>query len=259
MLYRVTGKRIKESYILCVDENLPASALVGVKDVFKCYNHSEMVVCEMVIDEKRAVETTHASSVLVSQLIGTDEAAMVDSTLWADMGISLKQLERFKPSAIGWIWEKDIVMGLYNENNEDEYEGMDSYFQKVAALEGKEVIGIEEYDGTNGWFDGNLNSQAREMVRKMRQGSDEVERRYWQADSLYRAGDADGLAAMQMEEMTEAEKVEKIDMRMERWAERLVEMMKEKRCFVILSVKYVKSEGGVIEMMGKKRLNIKAI
>ncbi|MCQ2343998.1 MAG: hypothetical protein MJ002_03620 [Paludibacteraceae bacterium] len=243
ILYSVKGRGLKgESYILFVDNMLPSSSLIGVKNVFKCYNRTKTVVCEYNEEASwdKIKQMLNNSSTTLSANITKREAAMVDSILRVDGKITLGKVEMLKPAAVKMIWENEICRSMYERGEEDA--AMDSYFQQVALIEGKNVMALDSSVAYESLSE-EIGAQTRKMVEGLSHGRDSIEKRYKKAEMLFRLGDVKGLGEVQSEGNEEKQ--------VEKWVDKLVNAMRGERCFVVLYAKYY---NGLMEKLKKKRI-----
>lgn len=254
MLYCVKKKGIKgNSYIMFVDEMLPSSALVGVKDVFRCYNKSEKVVCEYVAEKSwdRWTEMVKSPTSL-GALIGKNERELVDSVLRTDCKVTIGKVSKLKPAAIVMMWRDEICKSLY-ERGEDDV-AMDSYFQQVALMEGKKIESLDDSLTIYEYLEESIDVQTRKMVEEFRQGRESVVKRYQRAELLFKAEDIEGLSALHKDENER----EKIEARVDGWVEKIKLCVERERCFIVLPAKYFAGELiDKIEKQGYKITEVK--
>lgn len=248
VLYSVKGKSLKgESYILFVDNMLPSSALIGVKNVFRCYNRTKVVVSEIVKEEPENLWEMMKSQSPLTDFLSQDEIVMVDSVLKADCKMSLDNIRRLKPAAINMMWRSEICRSLYERGDEDL--PMDSYFQYVALLEGKKIVALDWVSGTGSLTQEDIALQSRAMIDDFSRGRNEVENQYRKAYSLFKSGNVRELGKMQ----TERDLCATVDA----WIDNLVSVMKTDRCFVVVYAKYY--NGGLIDKLKKMSLKVKEV
>lgn len=121
--------------------------------------------------------------------------------------------------------------------------GLESVEQQMRLLMG---LGSEE-------------QQARELYETCMAGKAMLKERMDSLVNFYRQGDLYGLAKISMEDMTQAEWTEMVDMRNEAWAEKLPAMMKEGSCFVVVGALHLYGPGGVVELLRKKGYKLKEV
>lgn len=262
VLYEVSGNGLKEkSYILGINHLLSSGTLTTVPGVFRAYNHCERVVGEIVIDEKAvttAMMRNGMAETTLDELLELDEQMMVDSMLRKDLGIGLQAVMMLKPGIITSLWIGAVAQSLYPRGNDDE--PMDSYFQQMATIEGKEVSGLETMDEQMALLlQGSEEAQAHELVEIMRSGKERLRIDIEALTKMYKEGDLDGIAAIEEREYTEAARLELIEGRNEKWLGKLVEMMREKRCLVVIGALHLTGNTGLLRAMKAKGFFVKAV
>lgn len=262
VLYEVSGNGVKEkSYILASNHLMPSGILTSIPGVFRAYNHAERVVGEIVIDEQAATSAMMQHGMAekrIDELLTLDEQIMVDSLLRKDLGIGLHGVMMLKPGMITTLWVGAVAQSLYPRKDEDE--AMDSYFQQMALIDGKEVTGLETMDEQMSLLmQGSEEVQARELVEVMRSGKERLRIDVESLTKMYAEGDLDGISAIEEREYTEAARLELIAGRNEKWMKKIVEMMKEKRCLVVISAMHLTGNTGLIRAFRAKGFFVKPV
>lgn len=262
VLYEVSGNGLKDkSYILGSNRLLASGSLTAVTGAFRAYNQSERVVGEIVIDEESAMSVMMRygrAETPIDELLDFEDQMLVDSILRKDIGLGLQAVMMFKPAIIASLWLGAVGQTLYPRGNDDE--PLDSYFQKMAVIEGKEVRGLETMEEQIALLlHGSEETQARELVTLMRDGKDKLRIDVDALTKMYTEGDLEGVAAVEEREYTEAARLELLDGRNEKWLGKLVEMMKEKRCLVVIGAMNMAGNKGLIRALRAKGYIVKAV
>jgi len=262
VLWEVSGNGLKDkSYILGCNHMLASGSLTGVPGVFHAYNQCERVVGEFQIDEQSAMAAMmrHGrADTMIDELLPLGELGFVDSVLRKDVGLGVQAFMIFKPAMISAMWVESVCQSLYPRKDDDE--PMDSYFQKMAAIEGKEVKSLETLDDQMALLlKGNEMEQAEEMVALMHDGKDKLRIDVETITKMFAEGDLEGLAAVEEREMTETERREEVDRRNERWMEKLVKMMREKRCFVVMRTMNMAGSTGMLRAFRAKGFVVRPV
>lgn len=262
VLYEVSGQGLKKkSYIIGSNHILTAKALGGTA-AFKWYNSCDIVVGEIVIDEKEVVAATMKymrGEKRISEMLTLKEYGLLDSVMKADMGFGIEMVDIMRPALVENMWTESVIEKLYPKETDEV--GMDSYFQNVAALDGKKVIGLESVEQQMRLLTGlgNEETQAKSLYETCKAGKDVLREGLDSVINLYRQGDLYGLAKMSMKDMTQAEWTEMVDLRNAAWAEKLPAMMKEGSCFVVVGALHLYGPGGVVELLRKKGYKLKEV
>lgn len=262
VLYEVSGNGLKEkSYILGSNHLLASGSLTAVPGAFRAYNQSERVVGEIVIDEESAMSAMvryGRAETPIDELIDFEDQMLVDSTLRRDVGLGLQAVIMFKPGIIASLWLGAVGQALYPRGSDDE--PLDSYFQKMALIEGKEVRGLETMEEQMALLlHGSEEAQARELVALMREGKEKLRIDVDALTKMYTEGDLEGVALVEEREYTEAARLELLEGRNEKWLGKMVGMMKEKRCLVVVGAMNMTGNRGLLRALRAKGYIVKAV
>ena len=262
VLWEVSGNGLKDkSYILGCNHLLASGSLTGVPGVFHAYNQCERVVSEFEIDEQSAVAAMMSygkADTMMDELLTLDELAFVDSVMRKDVGLGTQAFMYFKPGIVTAIWIEAVCQSLYPRGEDDE--PMDSYFQKMAIIEGKEVRPLERLDDQMSLLlKGSERDQASELVRLMHEGRGKLKVDVEAITKMFNEGDLEGLASVEEREMSETDRHSQVEERNEKWLGTLVEMMRQKRCFVVMRCINMVGNAGMLRALRAKGYIVKAV
>ena len=167
--------------------------------------------------------------------------------------IGLKELALMKPAAIRTMYETE----LYRQHTGfDDDTQSDSYFQQIAARQGKQVIGLESVDMQIALLFGNDDQKQEalslvETVSHREEGLQEIET----LNALYKAGEIDRLVKMAQEQGDPlAMPPEEYD-RNQAWAEQLPDLMQARPCFIAVEAMHLGGEKGLVQLLLRKERN----
>ena len=169
--------------------------------------------------------------------------------------IGLKELALMKPAAIRTMYETE----LYRQHTGfDDDTQSDSYFQQIAARQGKQVIGLESVDMQIALLFGNDDQKQEalllvETVSHREEGLQEIET----LNALYKVGEIDRLVKMAQEQvdpqaMTPEEYDCMVDERNQAWAEQLPDLMQARPCFIAVEAMHLGGEKGLVRLLLRK-------
>ena len=172
--------------------------------------------------------------------------------------IGLKELALMKPAAIRTMYETE----LYRQHTGfDDDTQSDSYFQQIAARQGKQVIGLESVDMQIALLFGNDDQKQEalllvETVSHREEGLQEIET----LNALYKVGEIDRLVKMAQEQgdplaMTPEEYDCMVDERNQAWAEQLPDLMQARPCFIAVEAMHLGGEKGLVQLLLRKEGN----
>lgn len=262
VLYEVSGNGLKEkSYILGCNHLLASGILTGVPGVFRAYNQCERVVGEFETDEQNAMAAMlryGKAEQTLDEILLLDDVAFVDSMLRRDVGVGLQMVMMFKPAIISAMWIDAVAQNISPRGNDDE--PMDSYFQKMAVIDGKEVNALESFDDQMEMLlRGSEAEQARELLVVMREGKDKLRVDIEALAKMYVEGDLQGLADVEKREMSEALRLEMVEDRNEKWIGKMIDMMREKRCLVVVRAMNMVGNAGLPRALRAKGFFVKPV
>lgn len=262
VLYEVSGNGLKEkSYILGCNHLLASGILTGVPGVFRAYNQCERVVGEFETDEHDvmvAMLRLGRAELPLDEILPLDDVAFVDSMLRRDVGVGLQTVMMFKPAIISAMWIDAVAQAISPRGNDDE--PMDSYFQKMAIIEGKELTALESFDDQMELLlKGSETEQARELLTVMHEGKEKLRIDIEALARMYVEGDLQGLADVEIREMSEAMRLEMVDGRNEKWIGKMIDLMREKRCFVVTRTMNMVGNTGLLRALRAKGFFVKAV
>jgi uncharacterized protein YbaP (TraB family) len=148
LFWQVSGKSTKtKSYILGTHSLLPAKALDSIPGVYRAFNKCNVVIStydSYSVDaeaqlKKAALLPFHKS---MKDYLSDSAYIKVDKELKKSLKIGLKELALMHPAMIRQMYLAELFAQASNIADEAQ---TDSYFQRVAAVKGIKVIGIENY------------------------------------------------------------------------------------------------------------------
>ena len=176
--------------------------------------------------------------------------------------IGLKELALMKPAAIRTMYETELYRQHTGFDDDTQF---DSYFQQIAARQGKQVIGLESVDMQIALLFGNDDQKQEalllvETVSHREEGLQEIET----LNALYKAGEIDRLVKMAQEQgdplaMAPEEYDRMVDDRNQAWAEQLPDLMQARPCFIAVGAMHLGGEKGLVQLLRKEGYKVKAV
>ena len=176
--------------------------------------------------------------------------------------IGLKELALMKPAAIRTMYETELYRQHTGFDDDTQF---DSYFQQIAARQGKQVIGLESVDMQIALLFGNDDQKQEalllvETVSHREEGLQEIET----LNALYKAGEIDRLVKMAQEQgdplaMAPEEYDRMVDDRNLAWAEQLPDLMQARPCFIAVGAMHLGGEKGLVQLLRKEGYKVKAV
>ncbi len=266
LLYEISGNGLsKSSYLFGTHHWVEAEVAIEIPGVFRVFNDCDVVVSEFVDETngnnpeemQRKILTVAQMELSLHDLLNAEEALLVDSALNAEMGLSLADMQYFRPSMLTMIYE----MAVAERINKNEM-AIDAYFQVAAAELGKRVCGLETLDKQLDimFRSKSLEQQAKQLVETIRNASG-TKNGVNEIDSLYKNEDLEALyeVLVKCENMTEAEKFLLVDERNRDWMPVIEKYIKTDACFIAVGALHLPGKEGLINLLQKAGYKVKAV
>ena len=266
LLYEISGNGLsKSSYLFGTHHWVEAEVAIEIPGVFRVFNDCDVVVSEFVDETngnnpeemQRKILTVAQMELSLHDLLNAEEALWVDSALNAEMGLSLADMQYFRPSMLTMIYE----MAVAERINKNEM-AIDAYFQVAAAELGKRVCGLETLDKQLDimFRSKSLEQQAKQLVETIRNASG-TKNGVNEIDSLYKSEDLEALyeVLVKCENMTEAEKFLLVDERNRDWMPTIEKYIKTDACFIAVGALHLPGKEGLINLLQKAGYKVKAV
>ena len=266
LLYEISGNGLsKSSYLFGTHHWVEAEVAIEIPGVFRVFNDCDVVVSEFVDETngnnpeemQRKILTVAQMELSLHDLLNAEEALLVDSALNAEMGLSLADMQYFRPSMLTMIYE----MAVAERINKNEM-AIDAYFQVAAAELGKRVCGLETLDKQLDimFRSKSLEQQTKQLVETIRNASG-TKNGVNEIDSLYKSEDLEALyeVLVKCENMTEAEKFLLVDERNRDWMPVIEKYIKADACFIAVGALHLPGKEGLINLLQKAGYKVKAV
>ncbi|MBR6017615.1 MAG: TraB/GumN family protein [Paludibacteraceae bacterium] len=151
VLYEVSGNSCKgKSYILATNRLVDIAFLDTIPNVFRCYGRSTKVVTEFAMQDYEALAALRQAALLpdsvkLSNFYTDEEYQAIDNMLQINLGMGLDKLCRMKPSYLTEMLRAELMKQWLGY---DEDRSMETFFERVAAQEGKPVYGLDDIGET---------------------------------------------------------------------------------------------------------------
>lgn len=148
LFWQVSGKNTNTtSYILGTHTLLPAKALDSIAGIYRAFNKCNVVISSYDSYSVDAESQLKKAALLPFQKSMKDYLAdsayvKIDTELRKTLKIGLKELGRMQPAMIRQLYFSELFSIATNIADDAQ---TDSYFQRVAAVKGIKVVGLEDY------------------------------------------------------------------------------------------------------------------
>ena len=265
LLYEISGGRLeKSSYLFGTHHMVPVEIATKIEGVFRAFNDCSAVIGEFVDDNpeemQRQILAASKMEESIFKLLTSEEEALIDSALQAELGLTLANVQYMRPNMIAMIYEITVRERVFKSKSGDM--AMDSYFQVAGSELGKSVYGLETVEDQMKMLLRSITveRQAEILVETIR-NTDNIITENAKLDSLYEKGDLEGLYEMliEAEDMTEAEKFLLVDERNHDWLPKIEKHIKQEPCFIAVGALHLPGNDGLINLLRKAGYKVKAV
>lgn len=268
LLWKIEKRGLsKPSYLFGTHHLIPISFLDSVPNLFKAFNECDVVIGEMKMNNIDVSAKIQQAALLpkdstITHFISEENYDFVDRELRATLAMGLKEMSMLNPSFIRTMYELEIYRKVtgFSEDMQS-----DSYFQLVAELKGKEVVGLEDEDKQIEVLLGNkdLKRETQLLVESVR-NKDKMAEDLILLNKLYKAGDIEKLVklAKQQEDftdMTSEEYAITVDNRNFAWVEVLPKYINQSSCFIAVGALHLGGENGLINQLKKQGYKVSPV
>jgi len=267
LLWEISGKSAKKSYIFGTNHLVSADFLDSVPNVYKAYNSCQVVVGEILMSAKNISDTIMAyasmpKDITLNDLMTEEEFAEIDKALQNTLYFSLKDVAMFKPSMISAMYVQAVYEKIFKKM--DDFL-LDSYFQHVAEMSGKKVIPLESATEQAALlFVSQTLERQKEILLATIQDSAQLVSDIKKMVHTYKSGNIDLLYSEYTNDkgktaLTQREKHNFLDKRNVKWAKKIAEIIKKDSAFIAVGALHLPSENGLIALLRKAGYKVKKL
>ena len=265
LLWEISGKGAKKSYIFGTNHLASSDFLDSVPNIFKAYNSCQVVVGEILMSAKNISDTIMAyaampKEITLNDLLTEEEFVEIDNALQNTLYLSLKDVATLKPSMISAMYVQAVYEKIFKK---DEDFQLDTYFQHVAEMSGKKVIPLESAtEQAKLLFDNQTLERQKEILLATIQDSAKLAQDIKNIVSLYKSGNLNLLYSEYINDtsktaLTLQEKHDFLDNRNIKWAKKIAKIIKNNSAFIAVGALHLPSENGLIALLKKAGYKVK--
>jgi uncharacterized protein YbaP (TraB family) len=260
LLWEVSGNGLQSpSYLFGTYHLINSSFIDSMPLIQKKFDAVSTVAGEIVMDETTLSKVTESAVMKdssLTQLLTKEEYQLIANYLKETTGMSLSLFDKMKPVVISTLF----YTALIPKNNPGK--PMDIYFQEMAKKQGKSLIGLETVEDqiTVLFNSQSLKRQARMLLEAVKD-KDKNMKDMFRMDHCYRNQDLDCLSqSLSLDESYSADEMAQlVEVRNQRWLEKIPVLMQEKSCFIAVGAGHLPGEKGLIEMLRRKGYEVKGL
>lgn len=268
LLWKISGNGLKHpSYLFATHHYIPIDFLDSIPGLYKAFNDCEAVVGEVALNRIDAVDRLQNAASMpnhtrMTDLLKNERYAIVDSSLHAVMKLGLKDFAMMNPSLILSLYKMELYKKSTKQTDDTQ---SDSYFQLIAEQKDKKVLGLESIEQQIEILFGNgtLQRQA-DMLYQNVIHKKELIKSISLSEQLYKRGKI-GELYFQMKglglatDFNEEEFNKIVDLRNQKWVEKLPAYMKTSACFITVDAVHLPGNSGLIKLLEKAGYHVSAV
>ena len=269
LLWKISGKGLAHpSYIFGTHHLFPLSFLDSVAGVKQAFASSGQMVGEVVINDMAATAGEFQKASMMppdttwQMLLSEDDYRFVEEKLTAFLGVGLQGLEGLKPTIVNMSFTMTFYQKVIPQMNPKE--PIDLWFQQQATQRQIPVLGLETIqDQIDALFEfASLKQQAADLLCALKNVG-HLETGAKKLNRLYRTADLTGFSEMLREDgpcpMSAEQEAAIIDIRNQRWLEKLPAIMADKSSFIAVGCLHLIGEAGLLTGLEKAGYTVEAV
>lgn len=266
LLYKISSKKNKQvSYLLATSTLVESPFLDSIPEVFKAYNQSQTVICELYKNDKVASnELNNAKNIFMKsslkELLSKEQFEWADSIFQQETSLSLLSMNRFKPFMASQMFVFSIQNKLFPLSSNDVID-IQSFFPYMASIDEKQIIGLASTEEILKQNEKNRTiAQQLEVFLHLLNSKDAIQYFYidqkkayisQNLDSIYSGYTQSSLKYFQLQSKKE-------DMILN-WTDSIINEINRTPCFIVLNAIYLTGEDGLIQQLKNRNIKVNPI
>lgn len=260
LLWRISGNGVDSpSYIMGTHHLASAEFLDNMEGFWKALDESKQLYGEIELNNIGGLSMPSSQSFLMPpeisyrELYSEEEYELVRSVLWEVAGIEFGEMEHYKPAFFSSALARALYAVAFPYLQDDDFEALDIYIQRLAKEAGKETYGLESVeDQIDALFNQvDVESQAKRLLNSIKNidfnadATNKLTTLYYEGEleQMYRlATDEDENPSVLDEEFMESINVA----RNERWLKLLPTIFAERSTFVAVGALHLAGKEGLL-------------
>ncbi len=261
LLWKVHGNNLSApSYLFGTYHFAGKSFADSLPQIERAYSTCNQVIGELIMDESVSAKLLPAmfmKDTLLSDLLDSTQYLKVDSFVYRYSNNHLKSFNKFKPAALQLI----LVTFIAPKTVAKENDALDTYFQKLAKADAKELIGLETADEQiNLFFSASLKRQTEQLLLMVAKGDENI----IEAKQLYTDYKNQNLSSLEKTlTNTDGYTPEEMDMLLKnrnlKWMPTIEERITKKPTFIAVGAGHLVGPYGLINLLKKAGYSVKPV
>ncbi|WP_207535681.1 TraB/GumN family protein [Desertivirga arenae] len=253
LLWEISGKGLQESSYLYGTYHLMGKSFTDtLPGLMKAFQHSKLIVGEVVIEDEMAMAQKMMPYMTLqgkglNEILSPSEFSEVDAVMTAKTGAPLTVYNAFKPTTVQILLVAKIAPGNISPDNP----GLDIFFQKEGAKNGKKVAGLETIEKQSALL---LNTPIEKQKEDLLKTVRENERYANESKKLFDAYKSENLSEIEKlirespDSSAEQLKTLLID-RNKEWVKLLPDFLNKGNVFLAVGAGHLPGKEGIIELL----------
>lgn len=269
LLWEISGKGIKKSYIFGTIHMISAHDFVLSDNVQKCLKKSKKLVFEIDMSQAMAVSMKMLAMApmkdgkKLSDLLSEEDYNLVKTYFSEDSEsaelkvLPFSSIENWKPMLLQSFLYQDMIEGPIK--------AYEMELLSIGQKQKKSFGGLETIEDQIAVFEKiPYSDQAAalvEMVKEIKSGGDKSKNQFKELIALYKSADVDGMVEMSSEQFDDMEngQEELLNKRNNKWIPKIAEMSKQQSTFYAVGAAHLGGADGVLRLLMKEGYKVKAL
>lgn len=273
LLWKISGKDLhKPSYILGTHHLIPVTFTDSIPGLLQVMESTEQTVGELLTGEEEEYQAKMLPYMMMPEgesyrsLLSEEDYGKLDEGLNQLLGIGLEQLGAFHPGMLSMMLSVALHGKLQPGFDPERHEAMDSYVQRMARENGKNVEALENVDDQiYVLFQAiSLKKQAESLVCEV-ENTDIMEKSLIELNRHYRKGELNemyyesfvnpDIPCIPSEECQHVMNRERV----EKWMAKLPAIMKGKSTLIAVGALHLPGEEGLLYKLSEMGYNVEPV
>lgn len=266
LLYKISSKDNKQvSYLFASSSLVESPFLDSIPGVFKAYNQSETIICELYKKEKEASNELDNAQIIymkssLKELLSKEQFHWADSLFKQETALSLLAMNRFKPFMASQLFVSSIQTKLFPLSSNDVID-IQSYFPYMASINEKKIIGLSSTQEILLQNEKNRTiAQQLEAFLHLLKSKDAIQYFYidqkkaymsQNLETIYNGYSQSSLKYFQFQTQRKELLVN--------WTDSIINEINRTPCFIVLNAIYLTGEDGLIQQLKNRKIKITPI
>lgn len=273
LLWKVSGNGLPQpSYILGTHHFYQVDFVDSIPELKNVIEDVDQVVGELLLKDVSALQARLQQAAIMSpdeaykDLLSEEDFQVLDDGLKNMIGAGLAQFGQLKPGMLSMLYTITLYSKLYPQFNPMSHEAIDAYVQRVAAEDGKTVLGLETVDDQiYALFDAEpIKDQAESLVCSIR-NIDGAKEQMDKLNDFYKSGDLEEMYNLSFNNPKELCKISPLqksailENRNNKWMEKLPNILNGKSSLIAVGALHLAGKEGLLYQLAQRGYKVEPV